>query len=75
MYYDWREDVKDIRFNFGEFVKADDEALRINNRVRYELKITEGFDKKMRAVREVLISEGHEVPFRIGGYRRRNENE
>jgi hypothetical protein len=70
MYYDWRNDGENVRYHFGAFVKADDEALRILNIVKYEMKRGENFDDRMRAVREVLILEGHEVPFRIGGYRR-----
>lgn len=75
MSYDWREDVEDVKFNFGEWVKADDEALRILNIVRYEMNIGGDFTRRMRAVREILRAEGHDVPFRVGGYRRANTNE
>jgi hypothetical protein len=70
MKYDWREDVEDVRYNFGEWVKADDEALRIVNIVRFEMEIKGDFTRRMGAVREILIAEGHDVPFRVGGYRR-----
>lgn len=70
MNYDWREDVEDVRENFGEYVKADDEALRILHIVVDEMKRGNGFTDRMFAVREVLRVEGHDVPFRVGGYRR-----
>ena len=70
MYYDWREDVESVKKEFEEFVKADDEALRIINIAKYEKKAKEGYNNLMQAVREVLREEGHNVPFRIGGYRR-----
>ena len=70
--YKW---IRDVRYNFDEFVKADDEALRVLNRVRFELKIEYGFTAVMFAVREVLRGEGHDVPFRLGGYRRDKRDE
>jgi len=47
MKYDWREDVEDVRYNFGEWVKADDEALRIVNIVRFEMEIKGDFTRRM----------------------------
>jgi hypothetical protein len=75
MSYDWREDVESVRDNFGEWVKGDDEALRILNIVRFEMGIKSDFTRKMRAVREILRAEGHDVPFRVGGYRKASRKE
>lgn len=51
-------------------MKADDEALRVLNIVRFEMGIKGDFTRRMRAVREILKAEGHDVPFRVGGYKK-----
>lgn len=67
-YNDWN--YEDVKYNFPDYVKRDDEALRIMNIVRYEMNASGTCTSIMLKVREVLISEGHDVPLRVCGYGR-----